>query len=147
MSMEQQARPTPSPDVLRHLVDVHCHPTDSEVTAEAMDNLFMTICAMSSRQSDQPLVRDLAEKYPEKVIPCFGQHCNSLSYGRSIDNSFCYKRLQDIILGSLIGSRWNPIHQRNNTTDDCFHVRRDNERFLKGCYPIYPTPSRWLMSS
>ncbi|KAH7886043.1 hypothetical protein F5I97DRAFT_1195195 [Phlebopus sp. FC_14] len=66
--------PLPSPDILRHVVDVHCHPTDSDVTAEGMNDLQITICAMSSRQSDQPLVRELALAYPTKVIPCFGYH-------------------------------------------------------------------------
>ncbi|KAF9245860.1 TatD DNase family Scn1 [Melanogaster broomeanus] len=74
MYAERPSRPQPPLDVLRHVVDVHCHPTDSEVTAEAMDNLSITICAMSSRQSDQLLVRDLANAYPDKVVPCFGYH-------------------------------------------------------------------------
>ncbi|KAG6335473.1 hypothetical protein ID866_3623 [Astraeus odoratus] len=39
-----------------------------------MDNLPITICAMSSRPSDQSLVRDLAFAYPDKVVPCFGYH-------------------------------------------------------------------------
>ncbi|KAF8560110.1 Metallo-dependent hydrolase [Imleria badia] len=64
----------PPLDVLRHVVDVHCHPTDSDVTIQAMDNLAITICAMSSRQADQFLVRDLANAYAEKVVPCFGYH-------------------------------------------------------------------------
>ncbi|KAF9225542.1 Metallo-dependent hydrolase [Gyrodon lividus] len=74
MYAERPSRPQPSLDVLRHVVDVHCHPTESAVNVEAMDNLSITICAMSSRQSDQLLVRDLANAYPEKVIPCFGYH-------------------------------------------------------------------------
>ncbi|KAI6161470.1 hypothetical protein EDD17DRAFT_1697901 [Pisolithus thermaeus] len=64
----------PPPCILRHIVDVHCHPTDSPITPVAMDQLPITICAMSSRPSDQYLVRDLASRYPEKVIPCFGYH-------------------------------------------------------------------------
>lgn len=39
-----------------------------------MDQLPITICAMSSRPSDQSLVRDLALRYPEKVVPGFGYH-------------------------------------------------------------------------
>lgn len=62
-----------SPDVLRHIVDVHVHPTDSEISNEAMENLAIKICAMSTMKSDQSLVRDLATKYPEKVVPCFGE--------------------------------------------------------------------------
>ena len=62
----------PSLEVLRHVVDVHCHPTDSPVTPDAMRYLPITICAMSSQLDDQSRVRDLALAYPEKVVPCFG---------------------------------------------------------------------------
>ena len=78
MHGDPSAPSLPPLDVLRHVVDVHCHPTDSEVTTEAMDNLAITICAMSSRPADQSLVRDLANAYPEKVIPCFGQHLHAV---------------------------------------------------------------------
>ena len=62
------------PDVLRHVVDVHCHPTDAgNIPPEAMENLEITICAMASMQSDQRKVAALAEAYPDKVIPCFGR--------------------------------------------------------------------------
>lgn len=67
------------PDVLRHVVDVHCHPTDAgDIPPEAMETLEITICAMASMQSDQQRVAALAEAYPDKVIPCFGRfqrHC------------------------------------------------------------------------
>ncbi|KAH7923253.1 Metallo-dependent hydrolase [Leucogyrophana mollusca] len=63
-----------SPAVLRHVVDVHCHPTDSEISQLSMDRLPITICAMATRQADQGLVRDLAAAHPDKVIPCFGYH-------------------------------------------------------------------------
>lgn len=62
----------PPREVLEHVVDVHCHPTDSPCPADAMDNLAVRICAMATRTSDQSLVRDLALAYPQKVIPCFG---------------------------------------------------------------------------
>lgn len=63
----------PGPDVLRHVVDVHCHPTDApSISAESMRRLGITICAMSSMQSDQTKVKELAIGYPEKVVPCFG---------------------------------------------------------------------------
>ncbi|KAG7099716.1 hypothetical protein E1B28_001534 [Marasmius oreades] len=57
-----------------HVIDVHCHPTDSHISAESMEALEITICAMSTRREDQPLVRSLALSYPDKVIPCFGYH-------------------------------------------------------------------------
>lgn len=67
--------PLPPDSVLEHIVDIHCHPTDAPtISEESFNNLKITICAMSSRQSDQPLVRDLAIKYPQKVIPSFGQN-------------------------------------------------------------------------
>jgi len=62
----------PPSSVLRHIVDVHCHPTDSDIPVESMVNLPMTICPMSTHQSDQGLVRDLADAFPDKVVPSFG---------------------------------------------------------------------------
>lgn len=61
--------------VLRHVVDVHCHPTDSPATLspDSMHRLPITICPMASRKSDQPRVRALAQAHPYKVIPGFGQ--------------------------------------------------------------------------
>ena len=40
-------------DVLKHVVDVHCHPTDSEMTAQDIKELTIKICAMATRPSDQ----------------------------------------------------------------------------------------------
>ena len=61
-------------EVLAHVVDVHCHPTDSDfgMTSEFVKELPIRICAMSTRRSDQELVAKLAQAHPEKVIPCFG---------------------------------------------------------------------------
>ncbi|THH30530.1 hypothetical protein EUX98_g3650 [Antrodiella citrinella] len=39
-----------------------------------MDELPIRVCAMSTRPSDQALVRDLAQRYPDKVVPAFGYH-------------------------------------------------------------------------
>ncbi|EPQ60250.1 Metallo-dependent hydrolase [Gloeophyllum trabeum ATCC 11539] len=64
----------PGPAVLAHVVDVHCHPTDTAIQPESMDKLPIKICAMATRQSDQAKVADLATAYPSKVIPCFGHH-------------------------------------------------------------------------
>jgi len=66
--------PLPSKDVLNHIVDVHCHPTDSEITEEHLNDLQITVCAMATRQDDQELVAELARNHPDKVIPCFGYH-------------------------------------------------------------------------
>ncbi|CAK5280323.1 unnamed protein product [Mycena citricolor] len=69
-------------DVLRHVVDVHCHPTESYVPPESMDRLGIRVCAMSTHRDDQSRVCNLALKYPEKVIPCFGHHpwfCHHIS--------------------------------------------------------------------
>ncbi|KAF9270711.1 Metallo-dependent hydrolase [Marasmius fiardii PR-910] len=57
-----------------HVIDVHCHPTDSDIPTESIEALEIRICAMSTRREDQPLVRSLALSYPDKVIPCFGYH-------------------------------------------------------------------------
>jgi hypothetical protein len=67
-----QSFPLPVPEVLRHVVDVHCHPTDSQIQPKSMEDLQITICAMSTRPSDQDLVGVLAEARPDKVVPCFG---------------------------------------------------------------------------
>ena len=62
----------PPPSVLAHVVDVHCHPTDTDIPDAFPEDLRITICAMSARTRDQPLVRELTTKCPEKVIPAFG---------------------------------------------------------------------------
>ncbi|KAG6813209.1 hypothetical protein H0H92_013096 [Tricholoma furcatifolium] len=65
----------PSKSVLEHIVDVHCHPTDApSISEESIARLPIKICAMSSMEADQNLVRDLALANPAKVIPCFGHH-------------------------------------------------------------------------
>ncbi|THH08349.1 hypothetical protein EW145_g2767 [Phellinidium pouzarii] len=64
----------PSADVLKHVIDVHCHPTDSETPKNLMDELPITVCAMATRHDDQALVAELANAYPDKVVPCFGYH-------------------------------------------------------------------------
>lgn len=68
--------------VLAHVVDVHCHPTDSDfaMTLEAANDLPIRICAMATRRSDQQLVADLAEACPDKVVPCFGWSFKRLLY-------------------------------------------------------------------
>jgi TatD related DNase len=64
----------PNLAVLRHIVDVHCHPTDPPggVSSSSMQGLDITVCAMSTMQTDQARVKQLAIAYPEKVVPCFG---------------------------------------------------------------------------
>ncbi|RPD82188.1 TatD DNase family Scn1 [Lentinus tigrinus ALCF2SS1-7] len=90
--MPEPAKPSPFPSadpddmqtaldsvprsVLEHVVDVHCHPTDSDMgmTLKVAQEMAIRICAMATRRSDQRLVADLTRAYPEKVIPCFGYH-------------------------------------------------------------------------
>ncbi|KAJ7878610.1 TatD DNase family Scn1 [Mycena leptocephala] len=68
------APPFPT-SVLRHVMDAHCHPTEaSSISADSMERLEINVCAMSTYQGDQSLVRDLALQNPTKVIPCFGYH-------------------------------------------------------------------------
>lgn len=100
----------PPLDVLRHVVDVHCHPTDSDVTTQAMDNLAITICAMSSRPADQSLVRDLANAYPAKVVPCFGQQLHTVLHAFSNHMSktgLNATRLSSLVLALDIDSTWS----------------------------------------
>ena len=57
----------PAKDVLAHVVDVHCHPTDNEVGVEDAANLPIRLCAMATRADDQAKVADLATRNPERV--------------------------------------------------------------------------------
>ena len=61
-------------EVLAHVIDVHCHPTDSDMamTDKVADDMAIRVCAMATRRSDQKLVADLARAHPDKVVPCFG---------------------------------------------------------------------------
>lgn len=62
----------PPTDVLQHVIDVHAHPTDSNITEAEIDQLPITVCAMATRHNDQQLVAKLARALPEKIVPCFG---------------------------------------------------------------------------
>lgn len=57
----------PAKDVLAHVVDVHCHPTDTEVGVDDAASLSIRLCAMATRGDDQAKVADLAIKNPTKV--------------------------------------------------------------------------------
>ena len=62
------------PEVLAHVIDVHCHPTDAEnIDQQDVSNLQITICAMSASTRDQDLVKSLAQSSPTHVIPAFGE--------------------------------------------------------------------------
>ena len=95
----------PPQDVLRHVVDVHCHPTDSEIRDEVVEEMSITICAMATKPDDQALVAELANKFPTKVIPCFGpSEClNQNSYFFHVILLIHRYMLQDTTLGLLIG--------------------------------------------
>ena len=62
----------PPPSVLAHIVDVHCHPTDTDIPDGFPEDLHIKICAMSAQTRDQPLVRDIATRSSDKVTPAFG---------------------------------------------------------------------------
>lgn len=78
------------PPSIKYLTDVHCHPTDMEITdqvlnmiqlrarvlasdsddpssPQAMENLSLRVVTMATRVQDQHLVADLASRWPEKV--------------------------------------------------------------------------------
>jgi len=58
----------PSSDVLEHIVDVHCHPTDeAEIADDVMNNLHIKICAMATNSNDQQRVAGLAMRFPDNV--------------------------------------------------------------------------------
>jgi len=87
----------PPNDVLQHVVDVHCHPTDApHILPESIDQLQITVCAMASRQSDQILVQNLATAYPSKIVPCFGYHpwfSHFITTDPTVSKEDHYKRL------------------------------------------------------
>jgi hypothetical protein len=64
----------PSAAVLSHLVDAHCHPTDSSPILDEDINKVQLgqICAMATHTEDQAKVRELGERMGEKVVMCFG---------------------------------------------------------------------------
>ena len=65
----------PTPEILAHLVDVHCHPTVAPVIATStIESLPCTLCAMSSREGDQSMVAALARACPDRIVPGFGYH-------------------------------------------------------------------------
>jgi Tat protein secretion system quality control protein TatD with DNase activity len=65
----------PTPEILAHLVDVHCHPTAAPViTTSTIESLPCTLCAMSSREGDQSMVAALAHARPDRIVPGFGYH-------------------------------------------------------------------------
>jgi hypothetical protein len=73
MAQETETVDDVSLGVLRHVVDVHCHPTDSPTPLSTMNSLPIRICAMATRRDDQERVAELALQHPEKVIPAFGE--------------------------------------------------------------------------
>jgi hypothetical protein len=60
----------PPLEVLRHVVDAHCHPVDA--SDDAMASLGITVAVMSMTQADQLQVRRLASRHPERIVPFFG---------------------------------------------------------------------------
>jgi Tat protein secretion system quality control protein TatD with DNase activity len=65
----------PPPEVLAHVVDVHCHPTDApSITESAIEDLPCTLCAMATQEGDQSKVATLARTRPDRIVPAFGYH-------------------------------------------------------------------------
>lgn len=136
--------------VLQHVIDVHCHPTDSDMgaTLQVVEEMHIRICAMATRRSDQRLVADLARAQPEKVIPCFGWYrsrCSwqslqdimldrvaataSLSVCSSSSVRVNNNHLQATIPGSRTGSRSSLSPRRRSTTvPSSFHPRHRRNR-------------------
>ncbi|QRV88012.1 TatD DNase family protein [Ceratobasidium sp. AG-Ba] len=68
--------PLPPASVLSHLVDVHCHPTDSSpIPDDHVAGVQLgQICAMSTHTHDQEKVKELGERMGDRAIMCFGYH-------------------------------------------------------------------------
>lgn len=57
------------------LYDAHCHPTDTIDSISVLSTLEAAgLCIMATRTTDQHLVSETAETFPDKVVPCFGFH-------------------------------------------------------------------------
>jgi Tat protein secretion system quality control protein TatD with DNase activity len=57
------------------LYDAHCHPTDTMSSIDDLSSLRTAgLCIMATRRHDQALVDQTAERFHEKVVPCFGFH-------------------------------------------------------------------------
>ena len=62
-------------DLRRRLHDAHCHPTDHPNTLAEIDPTASgSLCAMSTRPTDQSLVDTFAKDNPDNVVPFFGYH-------------------------------------------------------------------------
>lgn len=103
--------PLPSSDVLTHIVDAHCHPTDSPLDEEFFSQVSHRVCAMATRGTDQELVAVLARRYPDKVVPCFGT-----SGHHNLANRTALTPRQDITLGLPIGYLYAIYHPKRITT-------------------------------
>ena len=65
----------PTPAVLEHLIDVHCHPTVApSISASTIESLPCTLCAMATQVEDQSKVAALVRARPDRVVPGFGYH-------------------------------------------------------------------------
>ncbi|KAF8681487.1 TatD related DNase [Rhizoctonia solani] len=73
---DTSSNPLPPATVLSHIVDVHCHPTDSSpISDEHIQAVQLgQICAMSSNADDQAKVRELGARMGDRVVMCFGYH-------------------------------------------------------------------------
>jgi Tat protein secretion system quality control protein TatD with DNase activity len=77
MPTEKEIMPhsLPAPEILAHLIDVHCHPTDAPTIAvSTIESFPCTLCPMASRVEDQSKVAALVRARPDRVVPGFGYH-------------------------------------------------------------------------
>lgn len=120
-------------DVLEHIVDVHCHPTDSEITADDMERLPIKLCTMATRQSDQELVANLARALPNKIIPCFGPSSICHLTDCRLPSTYLFWLLQATILGFPTGYLFLiKLPRKRRTTDpSCFALQKDRNQLVK----------------
>lgn len=81
---EDRAAEQPPTAIAQLFVDTHCHPTDDpaayassnldELATRIEDVVVGRLVCMSTNARDQTMVAELASRYPDKVIPCFGWH-------------------------------------------------------------------------
>ncbi len=68
------------PLLLANITDVHCHPTESDYSDSDVRECPIKLYAMATNAQDQLLVKQLARRHPDTVVPCFGEHPDTQFY-------------------------------------------------------------------
>ncbi|THH21225.1 hypothetical protein EW146_g296 [Bondarzewia mesenterica] len=112
-----------------------------------MDTLPITLCAMATTASDQRKVRDLAERWPDKVVPAFGETLTpQFHHFVTRAHISIHPVAQAITLGSHIPSP-SPLHPQRKTITALSGSPHRHPNPLKMHYPVCYPPSPHRTSS